>query len=75
MEQALRNANAVLDSKEKGALIKILTGDKSPAFNTEEKPINISSLNKIQQQAVNQILSANELAIVHGPPGTGKTTT
>ena len=75
MEQALRNANAVLDSKEKGALIKILTGDKSPAFNTEEKPINISSLNEIQQQAVNQILSANELAIVHGPPGTGKTTT
>ncbi len=28
-----------------------------------------------QQEAVNRILSAEDLAIVHGPPGTGKTTT
>ncbi len=75
MEQALRNAQALLESKEKGGLIKTLTGDRSPTFNTEEKPINIHGLNEIQQQAVKQILSANELAIVHGPPGTGKTTT
>lgn len=32
-------------------------------------------LNTSQQEAVNKILSANDLAIVHGPPGTGKTTT
>jgi hypothetical protein len=32
-------------------------------------------LNASQQAAVDRILSANELAIVHGPPGTGKTTT
>jgi hypothetical protein len=32
-------------------------------------------LNVSQQAAVDKILSANELAIVHGPPGTGKTTT
>jgi ATP-dependent RNA/DNA helicase IGHMBP2 len=32
-------------------------------------------LNASQQAAVNKILTANDLAIVHGPPGTGKTTT
>jgi ATP-dependent RNA/DNA helicase IGHMBP2 len=32
-------------------------------------------LNHSQQAAIGKILSANELAIVHGPPGTGKTTT
>jgi superfamily I DNA and/or RNA helicase len=32
-------------------------------------------LNSSQQAAVKKILSANDLAIVHGPPGTGKTTT
>jgi len=32
-------------------------------------------LNASQQEAVNKILSANDLVIVHGPPGTGKTTT
>lgn len=35
----------------------------------------IPKLNPSQQTAVDKILSANELAIVHGPPGTGKTTT
>jgi predicted DNA helicase len=29
----------------------------------------------MQQEAVSKILAANDLAIVHGPPGTGKTTT
>ena len=32
-------------------------------------------LNKSQEQAVNEVLRAKDVAIVHGPPGTGKTTT
>lgn len=32
-------------------------------------------LNEVQQKAVNQVLRAKDVAIVHGPPGTGKTTT
>jgi superfamily I DNA and/or RNA helicase len=32
-------------------------------------------LNPSQQEAVNQILSSKDVALVHGPPGTGKTTT
>ncbi len=38
-------------------------------------PQTTAGLNESQSKAVNKILSANELAIVHGPPGTGKTTT
>lgn len=32
-------------------------------------------LNPTQEQAVNSVLVAKDVAIVHGPPGTGKTTT
>lgn len=34
-----------------------------------------SALNASQQDAVDKILTAEHLAIIHGPPGTGKTTT
>ena len=32
-------------------------------------------LNRTQEEAVNMVLRAKDVAIVHGPPGTGKTTT
>jgi len=32
-------------------------------------------LNRTQEEAVNRVLRAKDVAIVHGPPGTGKTTT
>jgi superfamily I DNA and/or RNA helicase len=32
-------------------------------------------LNSTQEEAVNKVLHAKDVAIVHGPPGTGKTTT
>lgn len=32
-------------------------------------------LNRDQEEAVNNVLQAKDIAIVHGPPGTGKTTT
>ena len=54
--------------------IKVLTGVTSPTFENE-KNLLLNNLNESQQQAVKKILSANDLAIVHGPPGTGKTTT
>ena len=38
-------------------------------------PLSFPWLNKSQEQAVNEVLQAKDVAIVHGPPGTGKTTT
>ena len=38
-------------------------------------PIRFSYLNSTQEEAVNKVLRAKDVAIVHGPPGTGKTTT
>ena len=39
------------------------------------QPMHFSYLNPTQEEAVNQVLRAKDVAIVHGPPGTGKTTT
>ena len=75
MQNALRQAEALSEKAAEGRLIRILTGDESPTFQAAVLPLTISRLNASQQHAVNQIMSANELAIVHGPPGTGKTTT
>ncbi|MBO5024744.1 MAG: AAA family ATPase [Bacteroidaceae bacterium] len=38
-------------------------------------PIRFPWLNMTQEKAVNEVLCAKDVAIVHGPPGTGKTTT
>lgn len=38
-------------------------------------PTRFPWLNPTQEAAVNQVLHAQDVAIVHGPPGTGKTTT
>ena len=38
-------------------------------------PMHFPYLNKTQEEAVNMVLRAKDVAIVHGPPGTGKTTT
>lgn len=39
------------------------------------QPVRFPWLNAAQDEAVNKVLHAKDVAIVHGPPGTGKTTT
>ncbi|TDG37947.1 DUF2075 domain-containing protein [Pedobacter changchengzhani] len=75
MQNALKRASALIKNENDERLIKILTGEKSPSFNTQLPEISVPALNESQQNALNKICSANEIAIVHGPPGTGKTTT
>jgi superfamily I DNA and/or RNA helicase len=75
MEYALKLAPVVAERKDEGELVKILTGQKKPASQTLRSPFASTNLNATQNAAVTKILEANELAIVHGPPGTGKTTT
>ena len=75
MQNALKLATTLNEKKEEGRLIDILTGKAKPTFDTDIPLYTNPRLNTVQQLAVNKIVQANELAIVHGPPGTGKTTT
>ena len=75
MQNALKQAAILHDKEPEGRLVKILTGEKKPVFHNGLSLYTNPQLNASQQDAVNKILSANDLAIVHGPPGTGKTTT
>jgi ATP-dependent RNA/DNA helicase IGHMBP2 len=74
MERALKMAPVIAEKKEEGKLLNIITGKKEPSFSATASFVD-SDLNSMQKAAVEKILSANELAIIHGPPGTGKTTT
>lgn len=54
----------------------ILLGEAAPEFApTPEVSFLNPALNPSQQGAVQFALAAQDLAIIHGPPGTGKTTT
>ena len=50
-----------------------LGGMKAETFSFA--PMRFPYLNRTQEDAVNKVLRAKDVAIVHGPPGTGKTTT
>ena len=46
-----------------------------PASTFSFHPLRFPWLNATQEEVVNKVLHAKDVAIVHGPPGTGKTTT
>ena len=48
---------------------------KQPTSSYSFQHIRFPWLNQTQEEAVNKVLHAKDVAIVHGPPGTGKTTT
>lgn len=53
----------------------VLYKRKEPQFDKATDTLPSEGLNASQQEAVLKILSAKDVAIIHGPPGTGKTTT
>ncbi len=75
MFDALKRADKLSDNEKDGVLVQTLTGVKKPFFNDPKSRLPTNNLNISQQAAVDKIVNAQQLAIVHGPPGTGKTTT
>jgi len=75
MFAAIKQAAKLSENPVEGRLAQVLTGKKSPLFVSAHTVQHERGLNPSQQAAVEKILSAQDLAIVHGPPGTGKTTT
>ncbi|XP_014849300.1 PREDICTED: DNA-binding protein SMUBP-2 isoform X2 [Poecilia mexicana] len=59
------------------SLIHVLFGDAQPSSHSQSNEFEFfnSELDDSQREAVSFALLQRELAVVHGPPGTGKTTT
>lgn len=58
-----------------GQLRDVLLGERDPKFSPPRDYEFSQSLNPSQEEAIRFALSAEDLAVIHGPPGTGKTTT
>lgn len=74
MEAALK----VVMKAEEGRIAElrdIFLGAKNASFNDNRTFAAPARLNESQQQALKRIMEAADVAIIHGPPGTGKTTT
>lgn len=53
----------------------ILFGKQKALFAPTPHTFDLPTLNDSQNAAVNQVIAARDIAVIHGPPGTGKTTT
>ncbi len=75
MEKALATVMAAKQDR-LAELRSILYGELTPKFRRPlVNPVQIPQLNPSQNKAVNQVLASQDVTIIHGPPGTGKTTT
>ena len=73
MTEALHEAERKEDGRFVG-LRSVLLGLTPPAFRSLPQ-LSFPWLNHTQQAAIQRTVEAQQLSIVHGPPGTGKTTT
>ena len=55
--------------------LRDLIYSRRPVGELSFSPMRFPYLNPSQERAVNKVLRAKDVAVVHGPPGTGKTTT
>jgi ATP-dependent RNA/DNA helicase IGHMBP2 len=56
-------------------LREIILGDENPEFDPIDESLIVTSLNLSQNRAVRKVIAAKDVSVIHGPPGTGKTTT
>jgi ATP-dependent RNA/DNA helicase IGHMBP2 len=74
MEKAMRKV--LRSEKDRIAeLRQIFHGLKEARFDDIKRNPYLPTLNTSQADAIEEILSSKDIAIIHGPPGTGKTTT
>ena len=57
------------------AFRQLFYGSAKPQFSSSHIAPRLPWLNRSQEEAVDKVLRAKDVMIVHGPPGTGKTTT
>lgn len=75
MHRALHEASLALTDKKQGNLIRQLLGEADVREATPNPAYENDRLNPSQNKAIAHILGESPLSILHGPPGTGKTTT
>ncbi|MEM6803028.1 MAG: AAA domain-containing protein [Bacteroidota bacterium] len=75
MREALNQVLEPKDNQRLKVLREVLLGKKEPEFHKWEVRFKHPDLNSSQNQAIQKVLEAKDVAIIHGPPGTGKTTT
>jgi superfamily I DNA and/or RNA helicase len=65
----------VMKAKGRLGYLRDLFYSRQPAETFSFASMHFPYLNATQEEAVNKVLRAKDVAVVHGPPGTGKTTT
>lgn len=75
MDAALKSANELASNENKGTIVRQLLGLDQLNVTYKNTLYQDPSLNKSQNEAVNFLLARNPISLLHGPPGTGKTTT
>ncbi len=74
MEFAMKAIIKAEDNRS-AVLREILLGEEKPQFNVTKLDLSASPLNDSQKTALQKMVQAQDVGIIHGPPGTGKTTT
>ncbi|MEL6672291.1 MAG: AAA domain-containing protein [Bacteroidota bacterium] len=78
-QEMVRALNQVIEPKKQKRLQylrEVMIGEVEPAFREwKEVRYQNPALNPSQNDAIQRVLEAEDVAIIHGPPGTGKTTT